>query len=342
LYLFTFLHPYTFQNQCLFALSDNLLGNLTSQTDARGCVLTLTYDILSRLDTRSSSGACGTQVSTIYTYDATTNGKGLRTGMNDASGITLWTYDTRGRLDSESRNITGAGIFDTSWTYNSADLPITMTYPDDEEVAYDYNNRMLLNSVTGTSTYVASTIYDSVGRMDLRTFGTSPALQTDYVYYPWTAQGGRLQYLKSGTSGSPTSLQSLEYAYDASGNVDWIKDWKAASPQLQDFGYDVLDRLTRAVATGGSGLYNETYTYDPASGNLASKAGTTLTYNEQVTCPAGTRTIPHAVSAMGSNSYDYDCNGNQATRVVNGQTFNLSYDAKTVWFPFRRDSQFRL
>ncbi len=34
-------------------------------------------------------------------------------------------------------------------------------------------------------------------------------------------------------------------------------------PQTQSFGYDSLDRITSAAATGGTdGLYNETYNYD--------------------------------------------------------------------------------
>ncbi|MBI3175913.1 MAG: hypothetical protein HYZ25_19505 [Chloroflexi bacterium] len=50
------------------------LGNITSQTDARGCTLTMTYDALNRMTGKSSSGACGTQVSATYTYDTGTNG----------------------------------------------------------------------------------------------------------------------------------------------------------------------------------------------------------------------------------------------------------------------------
>lgn len=59
-----------------------------------------------------------------------------------------------------------------------------------------------------------------------------------------------------------------------------------------------------------------------------SKAGTNLTYNAQVTYAAGNHVIPHAVSAANSNTYSYDCNSNQTTRQVEGQTFNLSYDAE--------------
>jgi hypothetical protein len=75
-----------------------------------------------------------------------------------------------------------------------------------------------------------------------------------------------------------------------------------------------------AAATGGqNGLYNESYTYNGTTGNLASKAGVSYTYATN---------HPHAVASLSNgNSYTYDANGNMTQRVVNGQTFNLSYDA---------------
>jgi YD repeat-containing protein len=109
------------------------LGNLTRQTDARGQHICLYYDSLNRLTGRHyrTDDNCPSSPSfdVTYTYDVNINGIGRRTGMTDASGFTTWTYDERGRMISESKNITGAGTFKTSWTYNSADMPITMTYP---------------------------------------------------------------------------------------------------------------------------------------------------------------------------------------------------------------------
>ncbi len=78
--------------------------------------------------------------------------------------------------------------------------------------------------------------------------------------------------------------------------------------------YDSMDRLT-----GVSGAYSESYTYNSTTGNLASKAGQTLTY--------GASNHPHAASAMGSNLYTYDANGNMLTRKVAGVTYTLGYDA---------------
>ncbi len=267
-----------------------------------------------------------------YTYDSGVNGKGRRTGMTDASGSTAWSYDARGRMLSESKTLTSAGTFKTAWTYNSADLPLTMTYPGGssgqagEVVTYGYNSRMLLNSLTGDSNYVTSTVYDSAGRIDLRTFGNNT--QTDYTYYPWTAEGGRLQYLKSGTAGSPASLQDLSYAYDAVGNIETITNTLAS--ETNSYGYDALNRLTSWTLNG----VTETYGYNSATGNLETKAGVTLQYNDA----AHVHAVTSASDQSTVNSYQYDANGNQTTRVIGSDTFTLLYDAENRLVEVKKNS----
>jgi RHS repeat-associated protein len=255
------------------------IGSLIRQTDARGQRICLYYDSLNRLIGKHYRGddncpdSPGYDVS--YGYDAGTNGKGRRTSMSSTSnGQTVtnsWAYDTRGRVTSETVNPGTA--YTTQWEYNSADLPTLMKYPvDNEQVNYTYDNRMLLYSVIGASTYVASTTYDMAGRIDVRAFGNNT--QTDSDYFAWGTQGGRLQNLKSGTTNNPpnpTSLQNLTYSYDPVGNVSTILD-SLAGPQTQSFTYDALDRLWGASATGGAnGLYNEKYGYDATTGNSALK-----------------------------------------------------------------------
>ena len=146
----------------------------------------------------------------------------------------------------------------------------------------------------------------------------NPLLKTDLSYFPWDQQGGRLQTLRTGIPSDSTSLQSLEYDYDLAGNFDWIKDYKAGGTQTQFFGYDTLDRLNSAQASGGTGgLYGPfTYAFSATTGNLIGKEGTTLSYNASVSCPAGTRSIPHAASSFGSTTYSYDCNGNQVSKTA--------------------------
>ena len=276
-----------------WSYSYDAIGNLTGQVDARSCSLTLTYDLLNRLSGKSSSGAgCGTQVSSTYTYDSGSNGKGHRTGMSSASLSSSWTYDSRGRVSSEQ--VLNGSTYTTSWAYNSADLPVSMTYPGGEVVNYTYTPQMALNSVIGSSNYLSSSQLDAAGRTTQRVLGNG--LTQAYSYYPWTQQGGRLQNLVTGT------LQNLAYSYDAVGDILSITD-ALHGPQTQAFSYDVLQRINSAGATGGSdGLYSETYGYDANTGNLSSKGGVNYTYNSN---------HPHAVGSLSNgNSYSYDANGN--------------------------------
>jgi len=152
--------------------SYDALGNMVTQTDARGCVTTLQYDILNRPTNKSYSN-CPSSVSitapVTYTYDVGANGKGRRTSMNDGSGSAAWLYDSRGRVTKETKVIASVS-FVTEWTYNLADLPETMKYPDGEIVTTGYNN-MLPTDVSGAGNYVPSMTYDIAGRLLTRALG---------------------------------------------------------------------------------------------------------------------------------------------------------------------------
>ena len=100
----------------------------------------------------------------------------------------------------------------------SADMMDWMKYPDGEEVTYNYDARILLDSVAGTNTYVFDTQYDSAGRVTSRELGNG--LVQTFGYYGWDekvnnlGQGGRLETLATGT------LQNLAYVYDSVGNIE--------------------------------------------------------------------------------------------------------------------------
>jgi RHS repeat-associated protein len=294
------------------------LGSMTSQTDARNCTTNLTYDLLNR-PTQKSYSNCPSTSTVTYGYDSGTNGIGRRTSMTDGSGSAAWLYDSRGRVWKETKVISGSS-FVTEWTYNSADLPITMKYPGGEIVTTTYDNNMLLKTVIGTATYVSNTQYDSASRMTSRALGNG--LTQNYAYYPWNQQGGRLQTLAIG------SLQNLTYAYDSVGNINTITD--SINSQTQSFGYDALDRLTSASASGESwqGAYSETYSYDPATGNLQTKGGVTLAYGD----------ANHVHAVTGGNSYQYDSNGSQITRTIGSDIFNLYYDAENRLVEVKKNS----
>ncbi|MCG2783910.1 MAG: hypothetical protein L6461_02280 [Anaerolineae bacterium] len=305
------------------------LGNLTSQTDARGCTLSLAYDLLNRLKSKTSltltsSGSCGEAVAivgtagenVIYTYDQGANGIGRRTAMQDGStglGSTTWAYDARGRMTLENKRIDGQ-TYTTRWTYNSADLPVAMTYPDGEDVTTAYDENMLLESVIGADTYVQSTTYDFAARMTGRSLGNG--LTQVYNYYDWTQRGGRLERLKTTSLSTQVTLQDLLYQYDSVGNIAAISDFVNVETQI--FEYDPLDRLTMWTSDG---FVQGIYTYSPTSGNLIGKGSSTLAYTD----PAHV----HAATSMGGNTYVYDENGNQKLRNIDDDgSYSLLYDAE--------------
>ncbi len=292
-------------------------GNLIRQTDARGVTLCYEYDGHNRLryvrEDPDATPDCvwGNLVwQATHTYDEGANGKGRRTGLESRNGGTsAWVYDPRGRVTSETRTLGGVAYI-TRYAYDSADRVRKQTYPDGEEVVFDYDDRGLLERMRGEQSYVSDATYDAA--MRLHTWLLGLGVTSTYEYYDWDApQGGRLQRMWT------PGWQDLRYDYDAVGNVTRIEDGMAS--QTQDFGYDALNRLQSAsVSGGGPGQYSETYDY-AANGNLAHKGDGAYAYDAA---------HPHAARRYLGQRYCYDANGNATTRLAGGELFRLSYD---VW-----------
>lgn len=123
----------------------------------------------------------------------------------------------------------------------------------------------------------------------LKTYGTDGTYDATGGYY------GRLWEIKTLPQSGGTALQDVKHTWDAGDNLATRLDVLAS--ETETFGYDFLDRLT-----GVTGPYTESFTYNTI-GNLTSKNGATYTYGQN---GAG----PHAVTAICSDSYTYDDNGN--------------------------------
>ena len=326
----------------VWAYAYDAMGNLIRQTDARSQTTCLYYDALNRLTGKYYTGTqeCPTSpaMDVGYGYDEFAMGIGRRTSMNDDFGSTEWTYDARGRILSEEKTIDEV-TYETGWEYNSADLPVSMTYPDGEVVDMDYDTNGNLTSILDSSgsPYVFSILYDEVGQFDTLFLGLSShpivyppyvgysgRLSIKYSYYGWTTSqdGGHLQKRETSRIPDgqpwPREFDQVEYYYDNNGNIDHISDFYNDEESL--FTYDELNRLT-GLAISGSTTYSEAFTFD-AAGRMATKkpnggSPLTLTYDAN---------HPHAVAGYGANSYNYDDNGNMVGRTVNGQTYELVYD----------------
>ena len=312
-----------------WAYDYDALGNLISQIDARTCVTTLAYDNLNRLTGKIFSGPdeCASTASITYVYDQNTYGVGRRTSMTDGSGSTAWSYDTRGRMISETKVISG-NSFTTGWTYNSADQPLTMTYPDGEVLTYETLSDGNLSSIRNASNfyYLSSSKYDEAGRTKELKLSDN-LLTKSFVYHSWTTstKGGRLNTMTVVNSTSQT-LQNLAYDYDSRGNIANIND--SVAVEYSVFAYDLLSRITSMLVTqgqGGSTLHSEAFSYNPGNGTLFGKgvdADSLLTYDYD------DANHSHAVTGFNGNSYEYDDNGNQVTRVIGEATYTLIYDGE--------------
>ncbi len=288
-------------------------GNLVKQRDGRNWAICFTYDGHNRLVGKTyhpntpnlDNLTCpGTGHTVTYGYDLGANGLGRRTSLTDPSGATSWTYDARGRVTSERKTI-GAHTFVTGHSYRSDDAPATLTYPDGEVVAYGYDGRGLLTTLSGAqaswggtsaANYVSAATYTALGQPLSRVYSNTLTLaygyhSTSYRLTTLTAPG-----------------VSLSYGYYANGNVQTITD----TGQTTTFTYDDLDRLKTA-----SGGYTASYSYQP-NGNLTVKTEGGVIVN--LSYGAG----KHAPNSVNSQAYTPDPNGNLEARP--GQTFG--YDAE--------------
>ena len=289
------------------------LGNLTRQTDHRDTVTTFTYDNLNRPKAHTYSDGTPT---VTFDYDQGLNALGRQTQMTDLNGAgqVNWTYDARGRLLRETRTFSGpyaslantqdGGAYITSHTYNAADWPTSLTYPDGEVVATSYTRRGLANGLTGSDTYIQNSTYNALAQMTERVAGNG--LATVYSYYTAQQDNNRLKRIQVG------ELLDIAYDnYDAVGNITQMTDYSTSiGGQTLAFGYDHLDRLIDAQATGGLiNGYIHSYAYD-ALGNIDHKIidGVLQDYTYPASGPSSIR--PHAVSQVGNDTYTYDANGN--------------------------------
>jgi len=250
-------------------------GNLTSQTDGKGQTTTMTYDGLNRIETKTYN--CENPVRVIeYVYDEEREGyfnEGLLTTVTSTGTAIVYNYDNMGRLANEKRTIDSVD-YEIDREYDLAGRLDYITYPaDGPEIDYSYHPIGFLSqvdkvdSVTTMLAQYAMDDYNALGQAGYVLYGNEA--ETSYTYYDGNY---RLKTLVTYDSqGAP--IQELEYTFDNVGNLETIED--DLIDVTQSFGYDEVNRLTSADASGGSDpsrIYSQTFTYDLA-GNIEEKTG---------------------------------------------------------------------
>ena len=124
----------------------NSVGSITSFTDANGNEIAFTYDDVYRLIQVQYQD----QSTVSFTYDLNSN----RTRMDDdapnTGDYTEYSYDSWNRLVTETRHIS-QNTYPVSCEYDAASRLTKLTYPDDMQILYSYDD---LNRTTEIKRYV--------------------------------------------------------------------------------------------------------------------------------------------------------------------------------------------
>jgi len=329
--------------------SYGLNGNQTSITDARGQLVTKTYDYLDRLITKSYTNHAEPDIdfqplSITYGYDLNNNITNVievkQLGIGTITEITISTYDPLNRLQTKAHrdydDPTGKLI---QFDYDRQGNRTKLIDPDGLTTTYTYDERNRLNTVTNEAGLTTYTWYpDNLLKSTKYPNGTLCDRSASDAY----DHADRLLHtLNRSTNGITFSAYS--YTYDTNGNrltqIEMQSALHGGQAETNRYEYDLLNRLTRVIY-GSTG--DVAYTY-AANGNRLSEMGTdphtgnlmhrTYEYSqlpglESVTFDhvnTLTRITDH-IAPSNSVAYEYDANFNQIAKTKAGvrTTFDFS------------------
>jgi RHS repeat-associated protein len=275
------------------SFSYDAVGNLLQKTDSNGSTV-FTYNAVYQL----IDVLYPDSTSVTFAYDE----NGNRITMTDQKGSTSHTYDMRNRLTSETRAIGGVP-YTVSYQYDAASRIVSMTYPDQSIITYEYDS---LNRVTDISGYAQFT-YNADSLITSTTYGND--IETVYQY----DNRNRPTRIHAQEN---TDFLIMDYQYDAGGNITQLTyDRRLPDQQwvqsTEVFGYDWLNRLVSAQGDYGS----LSYSYDPV-GNRISLNDLVYTYN----------TVNELISVTDGTVLTYDDNGNRTQKIKGTDTWAYTYD----------------
>lgn len=349
------------------------LGRRTEMDHPDGGVTTFEYDLASNVTKKITANlsAANPDFAINYTYDrerltnitypqnpqnnvtytygafgADQNRAGRIIKQEDATGYQAFGYNALGATTFNRREVNVDGTtkitLETKWEYDTWNRLTKLTYPDGEELTYNYNLGGMLQSMSSTLNgnmqhYVKQLGYDKFEQNVYVKYGNNT--ETTYTY---DAQRRWLDKINAKTAAG-TEFMKNDYAYDNVGNISQITNSAPAQsniggPASYTFTYDDMYRLTNAtgIFTGADAVEN-TYTLDMAYNNAHAiksknqthtKGGATVdatSYNFEY---AYNGAQPHAPTNLTSNDgadddrqYTYDANGNQLSFSASGCEF---------------------
>ena len=290
-------------------LYDDMQRQVT-HTDAKGVQITLSFDALKRLISKTVAN----QNPTAFVYDVPGQPNALgRLCHVSASDGTTYTcaYDASGNQIGMSMTEAGT-TYAFQKAYSLTKQLQQLTYPDGAVLTYQYNAggqlvaMTLAESGAPAQTYAKFGQFTAFGEPQIGSYGNGV-----HEVLTYNVLGQLLSQAITGPGS--TSLFSTTLQWNALNALQTVAD-QLDPPNTHSFTYDAVGRLTNATGDYPA----QTFTYDDA-GNLTLKGGVTHTY-QGYQIQQGTQGRSVVFSAQ------YDADGNMTAVTRQGVTTTLSYD----------------
>jgi RHS repeat-associated protein len=214
--------------------------------------------------------------------------------------------------------ITDGQTYSMIYGYNLAGAQTSFTYPSGRVISTEYDTAGRMAGVRDQQSgvyYAGAVGSDSTNRIKYTAHGGVSVVKLGNNLWEHTDFNSRLQSTEIGlgTSSSDSSTMRLTYNYGSisnNGNLQSVSYLGGGLSYTQSFGYDVLNRLTTAVESGGG--WSQTNKYD-RYGNRAIDLG------------GGNQSLYFNNANQITNSgFVYDAAGN----LINDGTQSFAYDAE--------------
>jgi YD repeat-containing protein len=285
----------------------NGFGELKTQTNAAGQQVSLNYDVLGRVLSRTEP-----EGTTAFIYDSAARGIGQLASEQGPGFSRSYFYDALSR-PTATVETHGFHRFATSRSYDAYGRPDALTFPTGLGVRQSYTALGHLGTVQNAANpsqfYWSALQVNARGQLTQEVLGNG--VVTDRAFDPQTGLVDAI----TASFNAAGDIQKSEFDFDLIGNLTERRDRRFATPFIETFGYDTLNRLETVDTTGratASANYNDL-------GNITSRSDVGA-FAYARTNGAG----PHAITGISGSpggSFDKACAYNaKGERVTDGAT----------------------
>ena len=301
------------------------LGQMFSQSDARGNSYVFQYDILGQQTQSTLNG----NLDATWDYSETVPGlldKRFKSGFSES-----YQYDNLHRIKQIDTQLKTLAARQFKFEYDAAGRMQKSHYPSGFSVEAIYNPLGFLTAYQNPKTqqsYWQAQDMDAFGNWVGERMGNGITTQRDY-----DPASGLLKTITS-TKTSNADIQNLAYTWDSNGNLRTRNQGNLT----ETFNYDGVNRLTSAITTGlTSGTRTLNYDYD-ALGNMTYKSDLSdvngMVYGTQTGTGANagpSRLLNVTKDSALVYSYGYDANGNMTQRGNTNTSFTAANKPQKIW-----------